>query len=71
MPRRLGRLEQHVAVAVAVELARRLARRRDEVALVGVHLVRVRVRVRVGVRVKDGVRDGDGVRVRVSDVVRD
>jgi len=36
--RRLGRLEEHVAVAVAVELARRVASGRNVVALVGVHL---------------------------------
>mmetsp|Transcript_47189 Transcript_47189/g.156415 ORF Transcript_47189/g.156415 Transcript_47189/m.156415 type:complete len:272 (-) Transcript_47189:16-831(-) len=33
---RLGRLEEHVVVAVAVQLARRLARRRDKVALLEV-----------------------------------
>jgi len=36
--RRLGWLEQHIAVAVAVQLASRLARRRNVVALLGVHL---------------------------------
>merc|ERR1740115_579168 len=35
---RLGRLEEDVAVAVAVELASRLAGRRNEVALLSMHL---------------------------------
>jgi len=43
---RLGRLEQHVGLAVAVELARRLAGRRDVVALLGVNLRDGRDRVR-------------------------
>ena len=36
----MGLAQEHIAVAVAVELARRLARRRDVVTLLGVHLRR-------------------------------
>ena len=51
----MGLAQEYIAVAVAVELARRLARRRDVVTHLGVHLgedhgvrVIVRLRARVG-----------------------
>ena len=61
----MGLAEEHVAVAVAVELARRVDRRRDVVTLLGVHLgedhgVRVLVRLRAGVGGGWGSTGGEG-----------